>query len=103
MKTADRFAEIESRIARLERAGRPSDEVPWREAARISVSTLARIGGEHPRTIRRRIDAGEIPAQKVHGRIWIQAHDVRVYLGETETESPPFDPNVAEYVGKLLA
>jgi excisionase family DNA binding protein len=52
--------------------------------ALLSIATVARILDCSPRTVRRRIAAGELPAVIDHGRVMIRADVLRAYIDGLE-------------------
>lgn len=46
----------------------------------LSVTTTAQILGCSPRTVRRRIAAGELPAVIEHDRIMVRGDELRTYI-----------------------
>ena len=52
--------------------------------ALLSVASVARLLDCSPRTVRRRIDAGELPAVREHGRVVVRGDDLRAYLDALE-------------------
>lgn len=57
--------------------------------ALLGVSTVAGILGRSPRTVRRRIDAGELPAVIDHGRLMVRGDDLVAYIDRLERFGPP--------------
>jgi excisionase family DNA binding protein len=53
-----------------------------------TVATAAEVLGCHPRTVRRRIADGSLPAVVEHGRLMIRAGDLRAYLEGLERAGP---------------
>jgi excisionase family DNA binding protein len=52
--------------------------------ALLSVRTTSQLLDLSPRTIRRRIDEGELPAVREHGRTMIRADELRDYIDRLE-------------------
>lgn len=59
--------------------------------ALLSVATTARILHCSPRTVRRRIASGELPAVIEHGRTMVRGDELRAYIDQLERvgRSPP--------------
>jgi excisionase family DNA binding protein len=55
--------------------------------ALLSVATVARLLDCSPRTVRRRIDIGELPAVREHGRLMVRGDDLRAYVDALERRS----------------
>jgi excisionase family DNA binding protein len=52
--------------------------------ALLSVATAARLLDVSPRTLRRRIDEGALPAVREHDRTMIRADELRAYVDQLE-------------------
>jgi excisionase family DNA binding protein len=52
--------------------------------ALLSVATVARLLDCSPRTVRRRIAGGELPAYSDHGRVVVRGDDLRAYVDALE-------------------
>lgn len=50
----------------------------------LSVSAAARVLGVSPKTVRRRIAAGELPAVLENGRLKVRGDDLRAYIDGLE-------------------
>ena len=46
----------------------------------LSISTVAEIVGRSPKTVRRRIDDGSLPAVVEHGQLMVRGDDLRAYI-----------------------
>src|SRR3954468_14741750 len=46
----------------------------------LSIATVAEIVGRSPRTVRRRIDDGSLPAVVEHGQLMVRGDDLRAYI-----------------------
>ena len=68
----------------------PADTVARLEVpALLSVSTAAQLLDVSPRTIRRRIDDGTLPAVRDHDRTMIRADELRDYIDRLERVGQP--------------
>ena len=57
--------------------------------ALLSVATVARLLDCSPRTVRRRIAEGSLPAVLDHGRVVIRADELRAYIDRLERVGAP--------------
>jgi excisionase family DNA binding protein len=57
--------------------------------ALLSVATVARVLDVSPRTVRRRIDDGELPAVREHDRIVIRADELLDYINQLKRLGQP--------------
>jgi hypothetical protein len=46
----------------------------------LSIATVAEIVGRSPKTVRRRIDDGSLPAVVEHGQLMVRGDDLRAYI-----------------------
>lgn len=46
----------------------------------LSIAKVAEIVGRSPKTVRRRIDDGSLPAVVEHGQIMVRGDELRVYI-----------------------
>jgi len=57
--------------------------------ALVSVATVARVLDCSPRTVRRRIAEGSLPAVLDHGRVMLRADELRGYIDHLERVGAP--------------
>lgn len=63
-------------------SARPPDDLPAvvMVPALLTVTHVAKLLDCHPRTVSRRIDAGELPAVVVHEKTMVRADELRAYI-----------------------
>jgi excisionase family DNA binding protein len=57
--------------------------------ALLSVATVAEVLDCSPRTVRRRIDAHDLPAVLDHGRLMVRGDELRAYIEALDRPSTP--------------
>ena len=62
--------------------------MPWRQRALLRPSELAEVSGRSLRTIRRKIDSGEIESRLEDGRRLIPIRVALAFVGEDDENAP---------------